>query len=256
MFKWLKSNSKTSKSKSSSSSSSSSKTRNNMSNHRQKPMASPSNPENDDKILILPPINGATVFSYFAPDLPPIPGPLRTLLQDYSKIPPQDIESHLTTIRTKAWAIHKYPCIGRWHFLRLTLPSFPQWAEILQRVQQHEKFLDVGAFLGTETRVLASSPGVSPQDLYALDLLPEFLDLGFDLFRDADRLPRDHFIAADLFDGQDERVSALEGKMGFVFAGSFLHLFTLPRMRDALCRFVRLLRPEPGVLVLGRLVGM
>jgi len=43
--------------------------------------------------------------------------------------------------------------------------------------------------------------------------------------------------------------------MGFVFAGSFLHLFTLLRMREALCRFVRLLRPEAGVLVLGRLLG-
>ena len=75
------------------------------------------------------------------------------------------------------------------------------------------------------------------------------------MFRDADRLPREHCIGADLFDERDERVRALEGRMGFVFAGAFLHLFTLPRMREALCRLVRLLRPEAGVLVLGRLLG-
>jgi len=220
-------------------------------------MVSPQNTGNDnnEKIVILPPINEATILSYFVPGPPPIPETLRTILEDYSKIPHHDVESHLITIRTKAWAVRKYPCIGRWHFLRLTLPSFPQWDEILQRVQRHEKFLEVGAFLGAETRVLASSPGVSSQDLYALDLFPEYLKLGFDLFRDADRLPRDHFIGADLFDEGNERVKLLEGRMGFVFAGAFLHLFTLSRMCEALYRFVRLLRPEAGVLVLGRLLG-
>lgn len=140
--------------------------------------------------------------------------------------------------------------------MRLALPTFPQYPEILQHVQQrHEIFLEVGAFMGAETRVLASAPGVSPQDLYAVDLMPEFLELGFECFRDEDRLPRDHFIAADLFDEGNERMRKLEGKVGVVFAGAFLHLFTLTRMREALCRFVRLLKQEAGVLVLGSLVG-
>lgn len=205
--------------------------------------------------LSLPSIYPSLAESWYTPSLPGVPPRLRTILEQYSHIPPQDIEQHLLTIQRKAWAIRKYPCIGRWHFLRLNLPEYPQWNDILKLVKDRGIYLDVGAFLAAELRTLSSEPGVDVKNLYALDLFPDFLELGLECFNDGSRLPKDHFIAADFFSSDDERINALMGKVSVLHAGAFLHLFSYEKSAAAVKRMIELSRPRAGSMILGRLLG-
>lgn len=193
--------------------------------------------------------------TWYSPTPPAIPQRLRHLLETYSKIPHNEVEKHLITIQQKAFAIHPYPCIGRWHWLRLGLPDFPQWPQVLELVKNGGIFLDVGAFLAAELRTLSSSPGVDPKNLYALELLSEFLSLGFECFNDGDRLPKDHFIAADFFSDFDSRLEALKGTVSVIHTGAFLHLFPWDKCARAVKRMIELSKSEPGSMVLGRVLG-
>ena len=107
--------------------------------------------------------------------------------------------------------------------------------------------------------------GAPPASLYACDLRPEFLELGFELFRDRGTLVGAHFFVADVLgDGEDASVSSagggdglreLEGKIDVVYAANFLHLFGWEDQVRVCKRIVRLLRPRKGSLVFGRQVG-
>ena len=193
--------------------------------------------------------------SRYSPELPPIPKPFYDVLTKYSKIPPKDVGQHMLAIQSKAWAIHSYPCIGRWHFMRLSLLDYPQWEEVLKAVKGGGIYLDVGAFMAVELRALSSQAGVDPKLLYALDLSAQFLDLGFECFRDADRLVKDNFIAADFFSDDDPRVKALRGGVAVLHTGAFLHLFTLEKATAAARRMIEIGRPQKGTLILGRVLG-
>jgi len=52
---------------------------------------------------------------------------------------------------------HPYPCIGAYRFLDLSIISSPQYDEILSRVKNGEKFLDLGCCFGQEIRQLVSA---------------------------------------------------------------------------------------------------
>ena len=218
-------------------------------------MASKENISLPKDTVIRPVPSPRSVASRYSAELPPIPKPFYDVLTKYSKIPPNDVAQHMLAIQRKGWEIHSYPCIGRWYFMRLSLLDYPQWEDVLKAVKNGGVFLDVGAFMAVEVRALASRPGVDPKLLFALDLAPEFLELGFECFRDADRLVRDNFIAADFFDDADDRVKALRGKAAVVHAGAFLHLFTLEKATSAVCRMIELGRQQKGTLILGRVLG-
>lgn len=49
--------------------------------------------------------------------------------------------------------------------------------------------------------------------------------------------------------------SAVDAKIDIIYAASFLHLFTWAEQLTAAKRMVRMLKPKPGVLLLGRQVG-
>lgn len=115
-----------------------------------------------------------------------------------------------------------------------------------------EKFLDLGCCFGQDLRKLVAD-GAPSQNLYASDLRRDFWELGYELFRDRDTLASS-FIEGDIFDA-GSALTALDGQMDVVYAGSFLHLFDYEGQRKACERIVRLLRPKPGSVVLGRQVG-
>ena len=100
--------------------------------------------------------------------------------------------------------------------------------------------------------------GVPSENLYGADLRLEFLELGYELFKDKDRL-KTHFIEADVFDDEGKggkELKKLDGKIDIIHAASFLHLFTWDDQVRAGSRMVRLLRPTTkDALVLGRQLG-
>ena len=95
--------------------------------------------------------------------------------------------------------------------------------------------------------------GVPSENLYGSDLRPEFLDLGFDLFKDRETL-KSTLIAADVFATSTPLLS-LRSSLSIVYTGAFFHLFSLAEQTTIAKLVVTLLKPEPGVLVIGRQVG-
>ncbi len=100
------------------------------------------------------------------------------------------------------------------------------------------------------------SDGVPSGNLYGADLRKGYFELGYELFMDRGSL-ESVFLEADVFDegGSGSGLGRLEGKMDFVWAASFLHLFGREKQVEACKKIVRLLKNKKDAAVLGRQVG-
>ena len=208
--------------------------------------------------------------NWYVKDLPEVPAAAREVFEQYSQIPAGKAVEHITQIvcmlpfvvsrkrraddgqREQAWDIWPFPCLGGWRFLNLNIRTTAQYPDIVSRVQQGEKLLDLGCCFGQELRRLIFD-GAPAENLYGVDLRPEFFDLGYDLFLDRDTC-KATFIAADAFT-EPEAVMALNGQISIVYAGAFFHLFDRPQQLFLAKLVTRLLEPKAGSLLLGRQVG-
>jgi len=137
----------------------------------------------------------------------------------------------------------------------LSLAKRANYSQLVARLSRPgARLLDLGCGIAQDLRQLVAD-GVPATHLYGLEAQEGFLELGYDLFGDADAFPADHFIAADLLDRADPRVADLGGTLDAVHLGMILHLWDLEGQIDVCRRAVELLRPEPGVVVLGQCVG-
>lgn len=134
----------------------------------------------------------------------------------------------------------------------LNLCTTPHYAEVLSRLRNGEELLDLGCCFGQELRRLIVD-GAPADNLYGVDLRPEFFDLGYDLFLDRENC-KIKFIAADVF-SQPEKLMALSGQISIVYAGAFFHLFDRPQQLHVARLITQLLKPEAGSMLLGRQVG-
>ncbi len=145
-----------------------------------------------------------------------------------------------------------YPCVGMFQFLDLSLMSMDVYPEVVKRVKNGEKFLDLGCCLGQEIRQLVHD-GAPSANTYGSDLYGGFMSVGYDLFKDKDRLETT-FIEADAFD-ETSPLAELTGRMNIAYTGAFFHLFSLEEQERLAVRVVQLLAPQPGSLVIGRQSG-
>ncbi|KAJ4518840.1 hypothetical protein HRR78_001182 [Exophiala dermatitidis] len=169
-----------------------------------------------------------------------IPPAMSALLAEYSGIPPQEQKAHITTVRDRAYATHPYPCLGRWRFLELDLADHPLYrSEILPALSSSES----GCCLGQDIRKLIHD-GADATRLMGADLNPEFIEIGYSLFRDRDRFPwEDHFIApADVFDfsPSSELSRRCDGRVGILHCTAVFHLFGLDEQKMVARRCLRL----------------
>jgi hypothetical protein len=111
--------------------------------------------------------------------------------------------------------------------------------------------LDIGCCFAQDLRKLLFNGAIGEQ-LVGVELKPEFVSLGFDLFKDRETYPG-RFIARDSFDTTVS--STLEGQSDIVHAASFLHLFGWEDQIRATVRLVAFLKDKSGTMVLGRHVG-
>ena len=139
--------------------------------------------------------------------------------------------------RDKAWHHDQYPCVGEWTFLLPFIPNFSQYPTILARAQAGANVLDLGCCFGQDLRLLAAD-GAPTQIMYASDLKEELWRLGFELFRDREKMCA-KFIQADIFDPNSDLVP-LYGQMDIIIASQFLHLFDWERQVLAIKRVVDL----------------
>ncbi|KAL9105631.1 MAG: hypothetical protein Q9227_009243 [Pyrenula ochraceoflavens] len=194
---------------------------------------------------------------FFIEGPPNIPPETLDLLQTYSRIPPAEVVPHVQKLREKAYKIHRYPCIGLYTFLKLDILRHPAYvASVLPRLtapNSTDIFLDVGTCFGQDVRKLIHD-GVPVSRVYGSDVLPEFIDAGYELFRDRDSIPDDHFLRpADLFDSSMEsKFCQLDGKVSMLHLTQVMHLFDYADQLVLAKRLVKLLRPGPGGLIFGQ----
>lgn len=138
-------------------------------------------------------------------------------------------------------------------FLDLSIGRSQQYAEVLERVKKGDQFLDVGCCFGQDIRRLVFD-GAPVENVHGSDLLQAFLELGYDLFLDHDKLPRSTFFAADIF-APTSPLDELAGNVDMIHAASFFHLFGYEDSQTVAKKFVAILRKKPGSMVLGRQMG-
>ena len=108
--------------------------------------------------------------------------------------------------------------------------------------------------LKTNPAIPQVSQGAPQSQIYGSDLQPEFISLGYDLFADRNTLTCP-FIISDIFDDKSELFQRLAGQVDIINAASFFHLFDWDGQVATAKQIIKLLRPQPGSIVVGRHVG-
>ena len=72
-------------------------------------------------------------------------------------------------------------------FLLPSITCFPAYSQFVARTKAGATVLDLGCCFGQDLRRLVADGG-SMDNMYASDLNRELWDIGFDLFRDRDRM--------------------------------------------------------------------
>jgi SAM-dependent methyltransferase len=134
----------------------------------------------------------------------------------------------------------------------LSIRRSTQYEEILQRIKDGGKYLDIGCCVGQDIRKLVYD-GAPAENLYGSDLMQDFLDIGYDLFLDKDTLNAT-FIAADIFD-PGPNLKQLNGTIDIVHAASFFHLFGYQQQVVAAKQIVALMKPKAGGVIVGQQIG-
>ena len=94
----------------------------------------------------------------------------------------------------------------------------------------------------------------SSEAMYGIDIESAFFDLGYELFRDGEKMHAT-FLAADLTSPVVPSIKPLESKIDIISAQSFFHLFTLGDQVTAAIHLSRLTKPIPGSIIVGRQLG-
>src|SRR5688572_21633615 len=99
-------------------------------------------------------------------------------------------------------------------FLELGMMTTYEYEDILERTKRGEKLLDLDCCFGQGIRQLVfdSAPSVNT---YGSDPWGDFLSIGYELFKDRDRL-QTTFITADVFDDSSP-LTNLAAQMNIVF---------------------------------------
>lgn len=193
----------------------------------------------------------------YLPDVPRDIGPIRKILLEYSKISPADVDGHILRVREAAWKVSRFPCVGRWKFLRLTDQNDPCYQQVLFRLKvprSNDAFLDLGCCVGQALRQLRHD-GVEGSQLFGVDVQSKFVDIGYDLFQDR----RDFcatFVIGDILDPDDRRLDELSHKVTIIYACSFFHLFNWIQQLYIGIRLVGFLKHgTKNALLYGRHIG-
>ncbi|KAF1967866.1 hypothetical protein BU23DRAFT_583613 [Bimuria novae-zelandiae CBS 107.79] len=189
---------------------------------------------------------------WYSAEIEEIPPAAQELFEKYSNVEANKVKAHIKQLRDKAYVIFPYPCLARWSFLDFTVSLSRNYPEVVERVKQGDKYLDLGCCVGQDIRKLVFD-GAPSENTYGSDLEKNFIDIGYDLFLDRSTL-KTTFIPADIFD-EDSGLKQVEGEIDIVHAAAFLHLFDEGGVRNACKRIVKILKSKPGSLFIGGHIG-
>ncbi|KAI1430710.1 hypothetical protein GGR50DRAFT_690286 [Xylaria sp. CBS 124048] len=198
-----------------------------------------------------------------------VPKLMAELLSSYAGIPEKEQIAHITKLRNEGFAQFPYNCMGTFRFLDLDFSRHYAYKEhVLAPLSQptvpgkpEPLFLDCGSCLGQDVRKLVFD-GALPHRVWGSDIEPRFIELGFELFRDADKLSRDHFLCpgnlfANTGDPVDDKLARLNDKVTILHLMAVFHLFDLDDHKRVVDRCLRMLKKNTGtpVLCLGAQAG-
>ncbi|ROV92283.1 hypothetical protein VSDG_07237 [Cytospora chrysosperma] len=176
------------------------------------------------------------------------------LLEGYSRISSIDVERHLKYIRDKAFNSFPYPSIGRWRFMDFYITELPEYPDIISRLKDGDALLDVGCCFGHILRQIVFD-GAPSDNLAGTDLRPEFIELGYELFRDRDTFEA-KFVTGDILDANNAGLATLDGDFDIIHAAAFFHLFDWSTQVKIGERLVRFFKPgTSNALLVGRQIG-
>lgn len=145
-------------------------------------------------------------------------------------------------------------------FLSFNLSRMPFWSRVLERLRADASsgFLDAGCCFGQEVRFLADQ-GIAGNQLFGCDLEQVFIDLGYRLFRDKDRLQA-MFVVGDLSADEvhindSEIAQKLNGMIDIVFASSLFHMWDWDTQFKVATHLVKICRQKSGIMITGRQMG-
>ncbi|KAK1579592.1 methyltransferase domain-containing protein [Colletotrichum navitas] len=190
---------------------------------------------------------------WYSPELKVSPE-ARRMLEEYAGIPPDKVDDHVLTMRDKIWEIFPYPCIGDFHFLDFNLAQRSSYPQMIATLQEPEaRHLEIACCIGQDLRRLVHD-GVDSAKTVAVEVERGYIEAGYELFRDREKL-RTRFVVADLLDDGNAELAGLESSFDTAHMGLCLHLWTREEQLTVLRRVIRLLKQRPGVMVVGTAAG-
>ncbi|KAK3173825.1 hypothetical protein OEA41_007157 [Lepraria neglecta] len=121
---------------------------------------------------------------------------------------------------------------------------------MVARLKAGASILDLGCCFGQDLRHMAAD-GAPTEKMYSSDIIPEFWDISYDLYRDAGHM-KARFIPADVLDPASPLVE-LQGKLDILLANQVFHLFDWERQVEAGKNMVALSRL--GTWLVGYQIG-
>ena len=91
-----------------------------------------------------------------------------------------------------------------------------------------------------------AAEGTPTEKMYASDIVPDFWDLGYELFCDRNSIQA-RFLPADIFDPASQ-LKELDGSMDIILATHFFHLFSYEQQVEAAKRMIKLCTPEAMIV--------
>lgn len=159
--------------------------------------------------------------------------------------------------RNRAWEIHPYPCLGQFRFLELNLAARGDlYTRLLSNLKAGGRFLDVGCCLGQDIRKLIFD-GAPADSVAGAELSAAFIELGYELFKDKEKLGETAIVAANILEpiGEGSTLAQFVGQLSVVQLGMILHLFSWEEQVSAFENAIKLLEDEKGTLVIGQASG-
>lgn len=129
------------------------------------------------------------------------------------------------------------------------MPSYPT---VLERIKNGAVFVDIGCCFGQDIRKLVHD-GAPATNTWGVELVGEFVDLGYELFNDRNTF-ESQMLKAGIFDVEGP-LEQLTGKVDIAYLGLFLHQFDWEGQKKACEKIVQLMKNEQGVLILGQQMG-
>lgn len=153
------------------------------------------------------------------------------------------------------------PCIGLFAFIYITINSplhFFNYSDLLSSLKNGQTFLDVGCCVGQDIRKLVYD-GAPSENIYGSELRPEYIELGYELFRDRNSLKTKMIAPGNIYDLKDGKGGlnelAEKGGVDTIHASCFIHLFDYDGQIEVCTLLTKLLKDKKGSKLVGRQAG-